>query len=224
MKKKKDRDAGARLACILAMIFYIGVSAVALSTVGRDMDFLGSDSLFNGYDTIIFGLGGNVEELDPEDKIEYSQLGRSENEERAEEAALEEEASEEALEEASEEALEASEEASEEAAREEETSLEPSEEVQETEPEEIPAEKEEYFSFSVITGGAKNLNMREAPDINSKVVYVIPFTASGVVLEIGDEWSKVRCNGFEGYCSNELINMTEISKEEYEKGISDEPG
>ena len=134
-----------------------------------------------------------------------------------EEIAEEEEITEEASEEASEEATE-------EASEEEEEISEPSEEASETEPEEIPAEKEEYFSFSVITGGAKNLNMREAPDINSKVVYVIPYSASGFVLEIGDEWSKVRCNGFEGYCSNEFINMTEISKEEYEKGISDEPG
>lgn len=77
----------------------------------------------------------------------------------------------------------------------------------------------EYYSF-VTNNVTSHLNMRSEPGMEAKVIYRLPPRSSGVILELGDEWSKVLADGYTGYCSNEYMTMKEMTKEEYEAALS----
>ncbi|MCR4891525.1 MAG: hypothetical protein K5989_05030 [Lachnospiraceae bacterium] len=86
----------------------------------------------------------------------------------------------------------------------------------------IPEEKEKhYYSFKAVTKKTK-LHMREKPNINSKSVAKLASGATGYVLELGDEWSYVTTGKQTGYCSNEFLNFTEISEEEFPEELRSE--
>lgn len=203
-----------RIILILAALFYILVSVGFLAANKSAVAFVDSDDLFNAYGSFIFGKGEqqNADE-DPSAKIDNSNLFGSDEvtEEEVKEGILTEDEEEPAMEEPSEETAEPSETAEE---------AEPSDTLEEEpEPEEAESEPDDgkkYYSFSPVTGYSKNINVRQAPSISAKVVCRIPKGETGYVLETGDEWTKVYYDGNEGYCSNEVINLKEISKEEYE--------
>lgn len=97
----------------------------------------------------------------------------------------------------------------------EETAEEPAQEPVE-EPDKVSEnEVKHYYSFKT-NNKDTILRMREKPDLSSRVVYELKPRSTGYVVELGDEWSKVSCYGNEGYCSNEFLVMTEITKEEYD--------
>ena len=86
--------------------------------------------------------------------------------------------------------------------------------TEETEAPTEPAEDEpRYYSFITVNHDTI-LNMRIAPDINSKSIDRLDPGTTGYVLDIGDEWSYVGCDGRTGYCSNEFLSLTEIQKED----------
>ncbi len=82
-----------------------------------------------------------------------------------------------------------------------------------TEPSEPAEEAPKYYSFITVNHDTI-LNMRIAPDIDSKSIDRLDPGTKGYVLEIGDEWSYVGCDGRTGYCSNEYLSLTEIQKED----------
>jgi len=184
---------------VIAAVFYIAAAAVGMSMIESGTQLLFTEGgLFGGYDFLVFG--GYSSQRESQADVEYNDLT-----EEAEEAASEEVIPSESA--PSEEDVEAT-----------------SEAVTEDTPEEESGE-EKYYSFTVITSGFKNLNMRAEATTESKIIGTIPHGVTGYVLEVGDEWSKVSYNGKEGYCSNEFINLKEISKEEFEEGTREnEPG
>ncbi len=90
------------------------------------------------------------------------------------------------------------------------------EEVSEPEEEPEPVPEEHYYSFKSNNTDTR-LRMREEPDESSRIVYELKPGTTGYVIELGDEWSKVSAYGNKGYCANEFLTMTEISKEEYDE-------
>lgn len=85
------------------------------------------------------------------------------------------------------------------------------------EPEEIveaPAEPVHYYSFTT-TNRITKLNVRSAPGLMSPVIGGFPPSSHGYVLEKGEDWSKIKTDNIEGYCSNLYLDFTEISKEEH---------
>ena len=185
----------AKASCIVAAIFYILVAFIAMSTLKADDMLFETGNLFGIYENFIFNRMAKKNEAST---VEYADLTEESTE------AVTEEPEEAVTEEPSEEAVE-----------------EPSEEVV---PEE-PADGEKYYSCTAITSKASRLNMRRQPTIKEKIVGTIPPGETGYVLETGDEWTKVCYKGHEGYCSNEYLNLQEITKEEYEEGLKEnEPG
>lgn len=77
-------------------------------------------------------------------------------------------------------------------------------------------EEEHYYSFKSNNTDTR-LRMREEPDGDSRIVYELRPGTTGYVIEIGDEWSEVCAYGNKGYCANEFLTMTEISKDEYDE-------
>ena len=77
-------------------------------------------------------------------------------------------------------------------------------------------EEEHYYSFKSNNTDTK-LRMREEPDEKSRIVYELKPGTTGYVIEIDDEWSEVCAYGNKGYCANEFLTMTEISKDEYDE-------
>jgi hypothetical protein len=85
--------------------------------------------------------------------------------------------------------------------------------------------EEHYYSFKT-NNTETRLRMRREPGDDGKIIYELKPGSSGYVVELGDDWSKVSAYGHEGYCANEFLTMTEITKEEYEelKETSDAAG
>ena len=96
----------------------------------------------------------------------------------------------------------------------------PAEEPVEEEPaaEETPEPENEtkYYSFTSINS-TTILHMREEPDLKAKSIYQLKPGTKGYVMELGDDWSRVYAKGEVGYCSNEFLSLTEISKEDASK-------
>lgn len=92
----------------------------------------------------------------------------------------------------------------------------PEEAKPETVSEDAPAEEEHYYKFRS-NNTDSILRMRETPGEDGRVIYELLPGSTGCVTEIGDEWSKVSAYGNEGYCANEYLTMTEVSKEEYDE-------
>ena len=44
--------------------------------------------------------------------------------------------------------------------------------------------------------------------------------STGIVLERGDQWTKIAALGKEGYCYNQYLDIKEVSKEEYDRQAS----
>lgn len=77
---------------------------------------------------------------------------------------------------------------------------------------------EEYKSFKTLNR-EKILHVRVAPDINSEIVARLSPGTEGLVLEVGEHWSRIRSfdGTITGYCSNEYLTFTDITKEEFQK-------
>ncbi len=93
------------------------------------------------------------------------------------------------------------------------------EETPEPVPEEDPVqedsaqEADHYYLYEVIPVTA--LNVREAPDVQSEIIFNIMTGTTGIVLEKGEEWSHIQTPQGEGYSSNRYLTFTEVSREEY---------
>lgn len=210
MKRSKEKKI-----LIIAVIFYITISVLAVLI----MDLSGSVFARRGGSTPGFIKNlfnseepetAEEEQISPEQKLEgLENLELDEVVPEDEEAQTMEEAP--GLEDMQEITEPQEEPVSEEPASEEAESPEPA-------PEEETAAQpsEHYYSF---TSNNKDtiLRMREKPDLDSAVVYELKPGSKGYVTELGDEWSKVSYAGKEGYCSNEFLAMTEITKDEYDE-------
>ena len=73
-----------------------------------------------------------------------------------------------------------------------------------------------YYSF-VSSNALWELRMRAEPNEKSKTVTTLQPKTPGIVLEKGDPWTKVFARGKTGYCYNQYLAMTEVTKEEYEE-------
>ncbi len=204
-----DKNKKARIICILAIVFYLLTSVVAFASIGTDDSESGGEDLFLGLS--VFNMNDANQDIATveynelaEDKAEPSEAEPSEAEPSETEPSEAEPEKEESLEEVLDNAA----------------SEETHEETDQAD------DGEEYYSFTAVTGSSMNLNIRMTADIRSKIVSTIPRGKTGYILELGDDWSKVTYNGYEGYCSNEYLNMKKISKEEYEEGLKqiDESG
>ena len=75
-----------------------------------------------------------------------------------------------------------------------------------------------YKSFKTLNR-EKILHVRVAPDINSEIIARLSPGTEGLVLEVGDHWSRIRSfdGTITGYCSNEYLTFTDISPEEFQR-------
>ena len=71
-----------------------------------------------------------------------------------------------------------------------------------------------YYKF-LTTNILTPLNVRTAPGMEAAIIATLPPSSSGYVLEKGEEWSKIKTDNLEGYCSNQYLQLEEISKEDY---------
>ena len=86
------------------------------------------------------------------------------------------------------------------------------------EPVEEPA-KIRYFTFTVSTRSTV-LNVRENPGMDATILKKLPKSAKGYILKPGAEWSLVRSEkGTEGYCSNEYMEITEVTAEDFPEDL-----
>ena len=191
MNKDRQRYRFAKIICVFAAAFYVLVTVIALGMIKNDERLFDSDSVFGGYDEMVFRYKEG--EGAASATVEYADLT---------------EESTEAVEEETEEAVETAE-------AEEPAAEEP---VPEAEPVE---DDQEYLSFVAVTEASRNLNIRAEASTRAKVVGAIPHGETGYILEAGDDWSRVCYKGREGYCSNEYMNLKKISKEEYEEGLKE---
>ncbi len=86
-----------------------------------------------------------------------------------------------------------------------------------------PAEIEvKYYTF-VTTNKETILHVRTQPDINSKSIARLKPGTHGIVTEYNDEWCGIKTDKgkISGYCSNEYLSLTELSKEEYDKAAEE---
>lgn len=68
------------------------------------------------------------------------------------------------------------------------------------------------YSFRFI-GTQKNLNIRNAPSTDAKIIGKIPVGGCGSVLELTNEsWILAQYNDIVGYCSRDWIELQEITK------------
>ena len=73
-------------------------------------------------------------------------------------------------------------------------------------------ETDTLYSFRFI-GTKKNLNIRNAPCIDAKIIGKIPVGGCGNVLELTNEnWMLAEYNGIVGYCSRDWIELQEITE------------
>ena len=85
------------------------------------------------------------------------------------------------------------------------------------EPDNTPVEEvipePQFYSFTSINS-TTILHMRKEPSIDSRVIAKLTPGTKGYVMELGDDWSRVWADDKIGYCSNEFLSLTEISKDE----------
>ena len=85
--------------------------------------------------------------------------------------------------------------------------------------EEVPViveEKEKVSYFKVTTTNRFSpLNVRIAPGLFSEIIGKLNPRSEAYVLEKGEEWSKIKTDTVEGYCSNQYLDFQEISKEDF---------
>lgn len=68
------------------------------------------------------------------------------------------------------------------------------------------------YSFHYI-GRYKNLNIRNAPSINAKIIGKVPIGGCGIVLELTNEnWVLAEYNDIVGYCSRDWIELQKITE------------
>ena len=79
-----------------------------------------------------------------------------------------------------------------------------------------PETGEKYYVFE--TQNKKQLLlMRASGSKSAKAIGECKPHTRGVVLELGESWTKVYTNNREGYCFTEYIEITEVTREEYEE-------
>ncbi|MCR5503019.1 MAG: SH3 domain-containing protein [Lachnospiraceae bacterium] len=90
--------------------------------------------------------------------------------------------------------------------------------VEEAEEPEIP--EEHYYRFRA-SHSSQGLRVREEPSLQAKILGRIDPGHEGYVLERGDTWSKIISEDgrHTGFCFNEYLAFTEITKEEYDEGL-----
>lgn len=78
-----------------------------------------------------------------------------------------------------------------------------------------------YFTFTVSTKTTV-LNVRENPGLDAAILKKLPKNTKGYILKPGNDWSFVRSeNGTEGYCSNEYLDITEVTAEDFPEDLRD---
>ena len=107
----------------------------------------------------------------------------------------------------------AEEQSTEEPVSEEPVSEEPAPEETQEDRDILPEEKH-FYSFTT-NNVTTDLRMREEASDTSPIVYRLRPGTTGYVIYLGDEWSWVYADGYEGYCANEFLALKEISEEDY---------
>ncbi|MDE7029900.1 MAG: SH3 domain-containing protein [Lachnospiraceae bacterium] len=83
--------------------------------------------------------------------------------------------------------------------------------ITQTETETTP-ETEPGYSFR-FTGKYKNLNIRDAPSTNARIIGKIPVGGCGSVLELTNEkWMLAEYDGIVGYCSRDWVELQTAEK------------
>lgn len=68
------------------------------------------------------------------------------------------------------------------------------------------------YSFRSL-GIISNVNIRNTPSLNGKIIGKIPLRGEGIVLELtNDEWALIEYNGVIGYSSRKWIKLQEIEQ------------
>ena len=78
----------------------------------------------------------------------------------------------------------------------------------------IITETVKYYKFTT-TNRLTSLNVRVAPGLFSDVVGKLSPGSTGYIIEVSDEWSHIKTDTVEGYCSNAYLKLEEVSMEEY---------
>lgn len=79
-----------------------------------------------------------------------------------------------------------------------------------------PETGDKYYVFETLNKD-KLLLMRASGDKKAKAIGECKPHTRGVVLEMGESWTKVYTNNRAGYCFTEYIEITEVTREEYEE-------
>lgn len=82
-----------------------------------------------------------------------------------------------------------------------------------------------FYSF-ITTNTDTILHVRKEPDINAKVIDRLKPGTEGYIVERYDDWSYVYVpsKNRTGYCSNEYLELHEITEEEYSEAVEDMDG
>lgn len=87
----------------------------------------------------------------------------------------------------------------------------------------VPEVPEEHFYSFTSINSTTILHMRIEPSLSARVIAKLKPGTKGYVMEPGDDWSRVWAEGKVGYCSNEFLSLTEISREEIpEEAVRDD--
>lgn len=81
------------------------------------------------------------------------------------------------------------------------------------EPTPEPLPDKVYYKFKVTTS-IHHLRVRKEPDMDATILYYFEKGEEGYILENLGEWSLVTDGTRVGYCSNEYLNLTELTKDE----------
>ena len=218
-----------RMVIVLVALFYVIVTVMALALLEENESVLADTTMAE----ILFGSGeeqavstesstGN----DPGDILERwssvvsEEITREITEEVTDEVTEEitkeitEEVTEKVTEEVTEEVTEGVTEGVTEELTETETSTEEGSGEHAEEPVKIISQTEgKYYSF--VTKSSINLMMREYGDIKARVVGQLKPGQTGVIIEKGEEWSRLFAKGTIGYSITDALNIEEISREEF---------
>ncbi|MBR6172610.1 MAG: hypothetical protein IKQ49_05505 [Eubacterium sp.] len=94
----------------------------------------------------------------------------------------------------------------------------PTEEGTEEVVEIVPNTNGKYYLFETVNEG-RLLMMREYGSKNAKTINQLRPHSVGVLIELGDEWSRIYANGSIGYSITEALEIREVTKEEYEEQV-----
>ncbi len=80
-----------------------------------------------------------------------------------------------------------------------------------------------YYKFKVINIDS-TLRVRDSASFSGKVIARVKNGREGFILEKGEEWSKIvtKEGTYTGYCYNDYLEFTEISKDEFLKDYVDQ--